>query len=134
MNTINNINTFLVVNIFVRSLNILRPPKILLIEGKEREREETLTFLISFGSGGLGSARRHASPRGQFPRLFAEQENILPLGSAIHQTASKSSVTKFNIYPLSGYKSHEIVRPNNTQPRFPIIAAEYSDRWFFEAA
>ena len=52
MNTINNINTFLVVNIFVRSLNILRPPKILLIEGKEREREETLTFLISFGSGG----------------------------------------------------------------------------------
>ena len=38
-------------------------------------------------------------------RLFAKQENILQLGSAIHQTASKSNVAKFNIYPLFGYKS-----------------------------
>lgn len=41
-------------------------------------------------------------------RLFAKQENILQLGSAIDQTASKSNVAKFNIYPLFGYKSRTI--------------------------
>lgn len=62
-----------------------------------------------------------------------EWENIFLPGGTIHQTASKSSVAKFNIYPLSGHKSYEsssrIIRAIG-----PHYLHEYWDRWFFETS